>query len=346
LSVPIVLTNVPELGGNPYVRLWNAAVERSGARLRPLERATVLAGGDERPAWVHLQWPERVLRHPGRGGAVRNVARLAALLAVARARGARVMVTVHNVWSHDGLHPRLERLLWRVLGALTTDLHLLCGAGRDEVLAAHPGLTRAARHVIPLGDYAPMVQDPPGRSAAREALGLPPAGRVFIVFGLLKPYKGVEELVAAFRRLEDPGARLLVAGRVVDAALEGELAVAAREDPRVVLLTRFLPDAELAAAIRAADCVVLPYRRVLNSGSALLALGLGRPVLLPATPTFAALRRRVGEAWVATFTGALDADDLARMPASEAAPAPDLSWCSWAAIEQQLAELWPEAVAA
>ncbi len=334
----VVLSNVLELDGNPYVRLWNGAVERTGGRLRPLTVATVRSGGSERPVWVHLQWPERVLRHPSALAGARNVARLTFLLAVARLRGARVMVTAHNVWSHDGRHRRIERVMWAVLGLLATDLHLLSAAGGREFVTSHPTFRRTRRRVIPHGTFAPV--QPPERDAARAALGLPANARVVALFGLLRAYKGVEELLAAFAGLDDPGARLVVAGRVADPALEWTLDAARRRDPRVLTLPRFLPDDELAAVVSAADRVVLPYRRVLNSGAALFALGIGRPVLLPRSPSFEALQQRVGGAWVALYDGPLSAADLAAVAPPDGAP--DLSWCGWDVIDAELGALWRE----
>jgi beta-1,4-mannosyltransferase len=112
------------------------------------------------------------------------------------------------------------------------------------------------------------------------------------------------------------------------------------KDPRVLRIPGYLNDAELARVIRAADHVVLPYRRVLNSGSAMLALTLGRPVLLPRTPTFEALAEHVGPGWVALFDGTPDAARLSAL-GEEERPAPvDLSWCSWERITEMLSSLW------
>jgi beta-1,4-mannosyltransferase len=113
---------------------------------------------------------------------------------------------------------------------------------------------------------------------------------------------------------------------------------ATADDSRLRVTERFLDDDELARVIRAADHVVLPYRRVLNSGSALLALTLGRPVLLPRTPTFEALRTRLGAGWVSLFDAPLQAAELAAaaVPAEEA---PDLSWCDWERVSEQISAL-------
>jgi beta-1,4-mannosyltransferase len=336
----VVLTNVMDIDGNPYLRLWGRAVHRSGARLLPLTAATVWANGADRPTWVHLQWPERSLRDPSRRATALNVARLIRLLVIARGRGARVMVTAHNVWSHDGQHRRIEALLWWLLGLLATDLHLLSAASEGEFLSSHPTFRRTTRRVIPHGNYQPLVAGAPSQATAREKIGIPMDARVLVTFGVLKSYKGVDALLDAFAGVHDPQLRLIIAGRAADHSLTRRLAAARAADSRLIVIPRFVDETELAGFVRASDCVVLPYRRILNSGSAVLALTLGRPVLLPRTASFDSLRREVGEAWVSMFDQSLSAADLEAIPRLRDEAQPDLAWCSWDRVAELLTDLW------
>ena len=76
--------------------------------------------------------------------------------------------------------------------------------------------------------------------------------------------------------------------------------------------------------------VTLPYRRILNSGSALLALGLDRPILVPETPTFSELAGEVGEQWVRRFHGThLVAEHLESALEDLPEGAPNLSAYDW-----------------
>jgi glycosyltransferase involved in cell wall biosynthesis len=339
----VVLSNVLELRGNAYARLWSDAVQRAGAHLLPLTMSTVLGRGAARPAWVHLQWPEWAASDARSWVAARRSAKALGLVLLARARGTRVMVTAHNVWSHDRPHPTLEAVLWTLLGMLTTDLHLLSVAGRAEFLASHPTFSKAAVREIPHGNYDAHVRSMPSQARARVELGLPAAARLFATLGTLKPYKGIEGLLDAFGGLDDPDARLVIAGQVADDALMDQLVAARRRDSRLVVIPGFLSDADMVRLVRAADAVVLPYRRVLNSGGAVLALTLGRPVLLPATPTFASLRERVGRHWVTLFNGRIGPADLDAMRPRATDEFPDLAWCSWDVITEQLRSLWTSA---
>jgi glycosyltransferase involved in cell wall biosynthesis len=97
----------------------------------------------------------------------------------------------------------------------------------------------------------------------------------------VRSYKGVWELLEAFNALEDPGARLVIAGRAVDGAYAARLTAAARGDERVALSLDFVPDEDLQVYLRAADVVATPFLEIFTSGSVLLAMSFERAVIAP-----------------------------------------------------------------
>jgi glycosyltransferase involved in cell wall biosynthesis len=66
-----------------------------------------------------------------------------------------------------------------------------------------------------------------------------------------------------------------------------------------------VPDDRLQVVLRAADVVVLPYRTILNSGTALLALSFDVPIVVPALGAMSDLERDVGSDWVRTYDGTI-----------------------------------------
>lgn len=336
-----VLSNTVEVQSNPWLASWLDASRVAGVDVEDLSLHAVLERGERAPAGAHLQWPERTLNPTSSKAAARLVARLLVLCAVLRLRGRRILLTAHNAASHDRRHPVLEQVLWAGLDRLVTDVHALAAAGYDEVVAAHPLLGERRWHVIPHGDYLAQTSGAPTHGAAREGLGLPAGARVLASVGALRRYKGVGDLLEAFRGWPASDARLVVAGRAASPEDADVLRSAAANDDRVSLTTAYVDEPTLLLTVAAADLVVLPYRAVLNSGSALYALSAGRPVLVPRSPTFAELSERVGLGWVRTYDGVLGADDLSRA-AEEPAPAgtPDLAWCSWDTVADGIAAMW------
>ena len=106
---------------------------------------------------------------------------------------------------------------------------------------------------------------------------------MILFFGLLRPYKGIDTLLEAFRRVE--GAELWIVGNPrMDVEPLRELA--AEAPGRVRFLTRFVDDAEIPAIFRRADVVVLPYRDAEQSGVLYTGLAFGKPMVLSAVGGF------------------------------------------------------------
>jgi beta-1,4-mannosyltransferase len=119
------------------------------------------------------------------------------------------------------------------------------------------------------------------QAEARTKLGISPDSFVYLFFGMVRPYKGIEELLDAFSRLGDPSATLLVVGSCPDAALVETINEAAQHDRRISPVLRYVGNEEIQYFMRAANVVVLPFSDIFTSGSAVLAMGFGRALLVP-----------------------------------------------------------------
>jgi glycosyltransferase involved in cell wall biosynthesis len=139
-------------------------------------------------------------------------------------------------------------------------------------------------HPSYVGTYPDFVTREQARSELRVNHG---DDFVLLLFGALAEYKGVEQLQDAFEQLADAGLprtpRLLIAGGSNDERTERALRVWAADRRDVVVVPKRVPVEDVQFFFRAADLVVLPYRRGLNSGAALLALSFGVPILASMT---------------------------------------------------------------
>jgi glycosyltransferase involved in cell wall biosynthesis len=147
---------------------------------------------------------------------------------------------------------------------------------RDEV-----GLDPARVRVIPHGAFDYLTKLPEEKPLPPELEGA--EGPVVLSFGLLRPYKGIENLLEAFRRIED--AELWIVGNPrMDVGPLRELA--AQAGGRVRFVTRFVDEAEIPAIFRRADLVVLPYLDAEHSGVLYTGLAFGKPLVLSAVGGF------------------------------------------------------------
>jgi glycosyltransferase involved in cell wall biosynthesis len=130
-------------------------------------------------------------------------------------------------------------------------------------------------HVIPHGAFDYLTHQEHEEPLPPELAAV--EGPVVLCFGVLRPYKGVDVLVDAFRDIE--GAELWVVGRPWMPVEPLERA-AARSRATVRFVDRFVSDAQLPAFFRRADVVALPHRRVDQSGVLYTALAFGKAMVL------------------------------------------------------------------
>jgi len=134
------------------------------------------------------------------------------------------------------------------------------------------GVDERRVHVIPHGAFTHLAD------AIDGGADMPPPFAtdkpVVLFFGLLRPYKGLEVLLEAWRGIEDAELWVVGAPRMDVSRLEAEAPAGLRFVPR------FVADAQLPAYFRRADLVVLPYREIDQSGVLFTALAFAKPLLL------------------------------------------------------------------
>jgi len=201
-----------------------------------------------------------------------------------------LVLTAHDVLPREprpGQRDAQRRLYERVDAVVVHSEH---GAGRlrDE-LGIDPGRVRVIPHgaFTHLTELAPADAGTPAAGIATSPTALPlPAELaatdkpVVLCFGLMRPYKGIDVLLEAWRGIED--AELWVVG--LPKMDIGPLRAAA--PPSVRFVPRFVVDREIPAFFRRADLVVLPYREIDQSGVLFTALAFGKPLLLSAVGGF------------------------------------------------------------
>jgi glycosyltransferase involved in cell wall biosynthesis len=279
----------------PYDHALAAALAAAGAEVRLV--TSRFAHGDV-PRATGYAVDERFYRGVP-DGRLRVPAKLARHVPdmLATARAARRAGVVHFQW----------------LAVQPVDALLLRAFPRPLVLTAHdvlpreprPGQRAAQRRLYERVD-AVVVHSEHGRARLVDGLGLAPdkveviahgvlrpagdaglpaeletvAGPVVLFFGLLRPYKGLDVLLEAWRGIA--GAELWIVGmpRMDTAPLRAAAPAGVR------FVERYVPDAQVGALLRRADLAVLPYREIDQSGVLFTALGAGTPLVLSAVGGF------------------------------------------------------------
>ena len=256
---------------------------------------------------------------------------LEALSARLLPRGRPQVLTMHNVIRRERSGRRLAERMH------ATIVHTRQGA---ELLGGGPRV-----HVIPHGAFEHLTRQPDERPLPPDLAAV--EGPVVLCFGVVRPYKGVDVLVDAFRSVE--GAELWVVGRPLGVSLE-----ALGAPPGVRFVPRYVSDAELPPFFRRADLLVLPHRSVDVSGVLAAGLAFGKPMVLSDVGGFRELVEEHGAGRLvppgdpgalAEAIGTLLADPEERERLEERARAAAAGPYSWDSVAERTMAVYKEVLA-
>lgn len=200
---------------------------------------------------------------------------------LAKLLGSKVVVTAHDVQSFA------EHLSvpWMLKKAYRLSDRIIAQSNVSErELRTLLQVPESKIAMIPHGNYLNFIGKVPERAEARAWIGLPSEARVLLFFGQIKEVKGLDILIRAMPRLiqEYEDTVLLIAGKVWKDDFEryGKQIDALGISDNCVLRIQYVPDSEVATYYAAADAVILPYRRIYQSGVLLMAMSYGKPVMV------------------------------------------------------------------
>lgn len=201
--------------------------------------------------------------------------------------GKNIVLTAHNVnaGKRDCADTFLNRISLRTQYRLADHIFVHTAAGKAE-LCEDFGVQPARVTVIPFGINNAVPNTSISPREARQRLGIPNGKKTILFFGRITPYKGLDYLVTAFQELRRRHSdyHLVIAGRPENDSREywSKLEEILRPDVdagRVLLRADHIPDEETELFFKAADVLVLPYRRIYQSGVLFLGYSFGLPIL-------------------------------------------------------------------
>lgn len=289
----------PVYKANSYQANQYSKAAEFGARVVPTQSLSIDQALADRlvegPVVFHQQWLKEIYWGASdRADGLRRVDRHMAVLRALKALGVPVLWTLHNLLDHDLDEVRLAACSHALKEMARVADHILVHSqGSVKVLSDFCGHDLQAKCIKlehPLYDnISALPRGPLPKELDVRRL----AGRRVIGFvGMIRPYKGVSDLLDAWRQLtasegQDGSAHLIVAGRLVDPQAQAALSAFEAERPDLLsVVGRELGEAEMAAIIDRCDLLVAPYRKILISGSYYLATSFAKPLLAPALGMF------------------------------------------------------------
>ncbi len=197
----------------------------------------------------------------------------------------KVVLTVHDVESfRPGMHSGFLRNFTYLLSSAVIVHNVV---SKTELLRINPEI-ESKTYVIPHGSYLGLIAPRISKEAARQSLKLPLKEKVILFFGQIKEVKGLDLLIEAFGKVASNIApvKLVIAGKVWKADFSKYQSLIDKYEiaNNCRLEIRYIPDDEISAFYSCADLIVLPYRKIYQSGVLLMAMSYGVPVLASDLP--------------------------------------------------------------
>lgn len=200
---------------------------------------------------------------------------------LAKIFGMRIVVTAHDVESFATTFtvPVIARICYSLADRVIAHNNW----SRDELIRCL-GINPDKIDIVPHGNYIDFIDLPLSKTGARDRLTIPNDSKVILFFGQIKQIKGLDLLLTALTDVIKihPETLLLIAGRVWKDDYSSYSQIIERNGlkPYCREYIHYIPNSDVGMYYAAADLVVLPYRRIYQSGVLLMAMSYGNGVLV------------------------------------------------------------------
>ena len=192
----------------------------------------------------------------------------------------KVVLTIHDVTSFSSNKDSryINSLMYKLTDLILTHNQF----SKDEVVKINASL-KGIIHIVPHGNYTPFITLQKDKKKSREYLGLPKNKKILLFFGMIKKVKGLDVLLESLAKVVhlDSDIVLLIAGSPWENDFEfSEEIIRDRNlSQHIILHKRFISHDDVEHYYCASDLVVLPYKKIYQSGVLMMALSYGKPVL-------------------------------------------------------------------
>jgi glycosyltransferase involved in cell wall biosynthesis len=229
----------------------------------------------------HFHWLHPYIVRPTSWGTRGRGIQFIIELAMLRLRGKRLIWTMHNLHSHDTSLEKLE-LFFRRWAAMFFH-RIICHSEYSANLACD--ILKIPRQKIQVSEHPNFIEQYPNQISqpkARDQLGLKHKANVFLFLGRIAAYKGLEKLISSFENLEDKNSILVIAGKPQSESFGERIKKLCSNSSRIQLALDRIPTQDIQIYMNAADVVVFPFENILTSGSVVMAMGFGKPIIAAA----------------------------------------------------------------
>ena len=285
---------------HPYLRILYTNLTRLNCKIRSISPRLLIFHllRDKYCRIIHLHWIEHIFRHKSYFRTfIRGIKFIIEFFFIKYVMRKRLVFTIHNLFPHERIHPYLENWFFRVVLSLSNAI-IAHNNYTKIVLTKYYKLDSKKIHVIPHGNFIHYYPSNMSKDQARKKLGIPNDKIVILFLGAIRRYKGLEDLLHVLDKILSltDNFYIMICGKPMDQKLANIIInFCKRHSNKCLTMLKFIPDEEIQLYINASDVGIIPYKQVTTSGSALLFLSFGKPVIVP---NLLPLREQIGDAGI------------------------------------------------
>ncbi|RED54836.1 glycosyltransferase [Cohnella lupini] len=263
---------------NFYNDLLTDSLSGAGLDIRDLKHGKLLLQvGQTRPGdIVHVHWMHHAYQNRNPLLFIVKSFLFVLTMVYLKLKNVQLVWTIHNLYPHQTKYPRMERFMRSLICRFCSKLIVASESIKRKVVSEF-GVPARKLFVVKHGHYLGVYK--PSGMNVRERHGIGEDADVFLFLGAIKAYKGVEDLIESFNEIKTKRSYLIVAGKA-DGEMEAYLRKV-EDTSNIVLDLRFVPNEEVADLIGAVDVMVMPYKEITTSGSAILGLSFKKLIVMP-----------------------------------------------------------------
>jgi glycosyltransferase involved in cell wall biosynthesis len=198
---------------------------------------------------------------------------------ITRVKKKPIFHTLHNMHNHAKRWLWVERQMYTYFLKKCSRIRVYSQTTKDKIVKTF-GLVPQKIHIIddvPFHFYYPNTAT---KEESRKFLNIKANQYVYLFQGMIKPYKGIDDLIEAFLSLKIENNLLIIAGPTDNMAYVQHLrSLVVKKADNIIFVNEFISIDNLQYYFNAADVVVLPFKNIEHSSSIDLAMSFAKPII-------------------------------------------------------------------
>lgn len=193
---------------------------------------------------------------------------------------AKIVWTIHNLYSHECTNQKFEKLGRKFFSKKVDAIIIHCKYAKEEFIKEFGALENKI-HLIKHGNFN-CYENQISKEKAREDLNFNSNNFIYLIFGSIRPYKGIINCIESFKKLRrNRNVKLLIAGKPINNQIKRDILNRIKNSPNINFISEFITEDQIQVYFKASDIIVYSFKKILTSGGIFLAMSFGKPIIAP-----------------------------------------------------------------